>query len=89
MDAARPGKETVGMPRLHSGENARSHQHEQPENAVIISAEELAWALDTHVDYAQAVLDRIKAKQRREPNIPPLPIDELIARLNRHQEGGK
>lgn len=50
---------------------------------MLVSAEELAWALDTHVDYAQAVLDRIRCLQRREPYIPPLPVAELVQKINR------
>jgi hypothetical protein len=50
---------------------------------MIISAEELAWVLDTHIDFAEAVLHRIRSKQRREPYIPPLPIADMLARINR------
>lgn len=50
---------------------------------MIVSAEELAWALDTHIDYAEAVLNRIRARQRREPYIEPLPIAQMLARINR------
>lgn len=50
---------------------------------MIISAEELAWALDTHIDYAEAVLNRIRARQRREPYIEPLPVAQMLARINR------
>lgn len=53
---------------------------------MLVSAEELAWALDTHVDYAQAVLNRIRARQRRETYIPPLPVDQLRAKINRQHE---
>jgi hypothetical protein len=50
---------------------------------MIVSAKELAEALDTHIDYAQAVLDRVRAIQRREPYIPPLPVADMLAKINR------
>lgn len=56
---------------------------------MLVSAEELAWALDTHVDYAAAVLDRIRAKQRREPYIPPIPVQELTDKINRLKESAQ
>jgi hypothetical protein len=53
---------------------------------MLVSEEELAWALDTHIDFAREILDRIRARQHGEPGPKPLPVEELINRIRRHQE---
>lgn len=55
---------------------------------MLVSAEELAWALDTHLDFARAVLDRIRAKQHRQHYVMPLPLPvvELVRKANRDRE---
>lgn len=49
---------------------------------MIVNAEELAWALDTHILFAQAVLNRIRARQRGEYCTPTLPTHALLACIN-------
>lgn len=53
---------------------------------MLVSEEELAWALDTHIDFARAVLDRIRARQHRMAYIMPLPVVDLVQKANRERE---